>query len=70
LIIKGSKGYKFDQNGSLITFQHEVPSIWLEDSLVFGIETYDKNSVLFRTENKNLKREITVEIVSSIIVIF
>ena len=69
IIIKGSNGYKFNQNGSLITLQYDVPSNWLEDSLVFGIETFDKNSVLFKTENKNLKRELSVDIVSNFIVV-
>jgi hypothetical protein len=63
-LIIGSKGYKFDQNGSLITFQHDLSSSWTEDVLVFGIETFDKSTVLFRAVNKTLKRDIIVEIVN------
>lgn len=65
IIFKVSTGYMFEK--SAISFEYKSPLFWLEDYLVFGIQTLSSDALLFKAQSQNSNKTILIELVNGYI---
>lgn len=64
-LFKVSTGYAFDK--STIVLEYTNPSSWLEDYLVFGLQTQATDALLFKAYSLRTNKTILIELVNGFI---